>query len=143
MQPWEDNTPVQPATPAPVLGKPWEDVPGDSSGEQPQLSSLKSPDTLSKTYRAVIEGGALTAGSMAGGAIGTLADPVLGPAGTIGGAVAGASAFYPAGKYVADAIDKIRGVATEQQSLPQQMATGAKQELLGQAIGAVSTCPKQ
>jgi hypothetical protein len=137
--PWEDVNPAE--APPPPTNMPWEDIrPGESSGGAVAQSapSLQPQDTLSKTYHAVLQGGALTAGSMAGGALGTLADPVLGPIGTMGGAIAGASSFYPAGKYVADAIDKIRGVATEQQSLPQQMATGAKQEMMGQAIGAVA-----
>jgi len=137
--PWLDFQPP-PAPPSPADNpdtKPWEDFGGVSTPTSKQTSSQQR-DMVSQIYHPLLEGGATTLGGMAGGAIGTLADPVLGPVGTMGGAAGGAGAFYPVGKYVADAIDKIRGIATEQQSLPQQMKEGAKIELMGQAIGAAA-----
>lgn len=133
--PWDDAPPPAPPVAAPSAA-PWDD-PVDASGE-PVSPALLPQDWISKLYHPLIEGAAVSAGSTAGAAIGTLADPVVGPAGTMAGAVAGGSAFFPAGKYVADAIDKIRGVATEQNSLLQQMGEGAKVEMEGQALGAAA-----
>lgn len=99
----------------------------------PELATLKPQDLASKIYHPVIEGAAMTAGGAAGAVIGAPAGPV----GAGFGGVALSTAMYPPAKKFADAIDSIRGMASEQTTLPQDMMSGAEAEVGGRIIGPI------
>lgn len=140
LDPWEEaqqaEASAQPQPPQAPTMEPWEEA--QAAGLKPDVtqsykSSVKEKDWMSKIYHPVIEGAGMTVGATAGA---TLAAP----SGPIGSGLAGAAmgaAMYPPSKKFADAIDSIRGMASEKSTLPQDLMVGAEAEAGGRVLAPV------
>lgn len=131
-----DNTPTIDSdaffAKAPIANDPNAAVDSDAYfSKQPSAVSMngKPQDLLSKVYHAGIEGGAMGVGALAA----TPLDPETAGMASVGAA----TAMYPMAKHFADAIDSIRGVASEQTTPLQDIQSGLINEAGGRAIAPV------
>lgn len=105
---------------------------------EPKRDAASSPEKEEESFAEeaanfAVEEGLPIAGQIVGGMAGTILDPVLGPAGTLGGAGLG----YASAKEISSLINELRGKPVEEQNFGENVLFGAGTELGGMGLAKV------